>query len=484
MPRTLLLYTLLLSAWFQVNAAVTLKGKAPEYARMTLVVDSYDNLLTRGTQSLGVIQVKPDGSFSATLEIREITHAFVELGKLRAHIYLEPDSTYELVLPPFEPIPDAERFNPFFQPENIQLGILNLSSPNLNEAIQRFDEYYESAFNANGANVVRRQFITLADRMVEWMDSAASGYSHPYFKTYVQYRKAILFSLPRARQIHLVTSRFFSKRPVPYHNPAYFDAIHQIYAGFLPGYLKSVRGKNLAKTLDTSTRFDSACIAFQNDTTYDNPEFSELLLLKSFSDSYYQGTMPKKQVEELIFSAITMASVPENRAIAESLYRKIKYLQPGFPAPEFELQTLKGKSFSLADQKGKFVYLAFMHTHNYACQKDWPALPVIHQHFKRDVLVVVVFTNDNPEEAKRFVAGQKIDFPTLSFQSQQKIVFDYRLKALPAYFLINPEGTLSLSPAPKPDEALEVMLQKTLQDYRNVQYRKDRPKEKSIMDMH
>lgn len=465
------------------SAPVKIHGVAEQYAGMSLVLETYSNFISSRVRPLEVLQVDAKGRFELQMDVEEVTPVFMELGRFRAHLFVEPGADYQVVLPPYEPRPDAERFNPFYQPEDIVLGIVNQPIKNLNQALGELDEHYELLYNKHAIDLVRRQFVRLGDEMMASLDSLQDSFSHPFYLDYLHYRKAVFYALPRSRQMTAVTRAFFANRPVLFNNPAYWDALRSIYNGYLDNYLRSSKGKVLANAFQTTTRFDSLSLAMGSDTLFHNAPFREILLLKYLYDGFYSGQILATRATQLMVDAVETACSPRIRAIAVDLVARINHLRTGSPAPDFVLRNYKGKEVALSDYRGKFVYLAFLHTQNFACLKDLPALDAIYNKFRKDLVVLGVVTNENQDEAEAYFKSNKVAWPVLSFATGQKVVFDYNITALPTYFLINPEGNMVLSPAPKPDEDFNKVFMEVFQAYRIQQIRKERPKEKSIYDL-
>jgi peroxiredoxin len=466
-----------------IASPARVKGKAPQYAGMNLVAEWYDNFISQSVQPIAVIKVDNKGNFDVEIEINEITLIAIELGQFRAYMFLEPATEYTIVLPPNIPRPDSERFNPFFKPEEILIGIVDHRTGNLNNAIDKLDERYEDLYNKNAIDLVRRQYIRLADEMITNLDSVNPNVHNQFYLDYLKYRKAIFYSLPRGRQTNAVTRKYFADSPVLYNNPAYWDAIKAIFAGYLDSYQRTSKGKKFAATMKSTSNFDSLSVALSADTLFRNTEFREILLLKHLYDSYYSGQITIEKATALLDNAATTASNNRIKSISLSLSQKINHLKKGSMAPGFVLRNFKGKEVSLDDYRGKFVYLAFLHTQNYACLKDLPALNAVQERFKKDLVVLGIITNEQQDEAEKYLKANKISWTALPFTFSQKIMFDYNISVLPSYFLINPDGKLVLSPAPKPDESFDKIYIDVNQTYKHQQIRKENPKEKSIYDL-
>lgn len=117
----------------------------------------------------------------------------------------------------------------------------------------------------------------------------------------------------------------------------------------------------------------------------------------------------------------------------------------GHPAPLLSGTTLAGKSFSLASERGHYVYVNFFASWCTPCQQEEPALEdfVFRQsregsHGAR--MVSVVF-NDTVSDARRFVADWGIRWPVVP-DSGGAIANRYGVGSPPMTFLVDPSGTV------------------------------------------
>ena len=122
-------------------------------------------------------------------------------------------------------------------------------------------------------------------------------------------------------------------------------------------------------------------------------------------------------------------------------------LEAGKQAPEFSLNTLDGKKFSLPDalELGP-VILAFFKVSCPTCQY---ALPFVERLYKaygnKNVTLVGVSQNDKKETAA-FVKEYGITFPLLLDDTEKYPVSNaYGLTNVPTAFLISPEGEIDFA---------------------------------------
>lgn len=469
----------------QANASVRMYGVAQDYAGYSLEIYRYADYITHNRELMGVVMVDSAGHFDYSFDVSEITYAFVDLSSYRAHIYIEPDVEYQVALPPFRPRPDADRFNPFYQPEDIELGIVN-STGCLNEAIRNYDVYFSSVYHKNAIDMVRSRNIKKSELVTSLCDSVAAAQhcDHPYFKRYVHYRDVQIFATPRLRSVRGVIGEKFANDSVSYDVPSYWDALGLIGQSFIASYVKTRHGTHLGKSLSYKPiSFGDLSSAMLNDSIFANDDLREAVLLKGIYDGFYTGYFGGGFTDSLLITATNQAKCDRSRKIAFDILQKKNRLKPGTLAPDFVLLDINGKERSLSEMRGKFVYLAFMHTQNYSCMKDIPALSGIQRKYKRDMLVVGIMTDEESDKLGPYFQNKKIEWTVLSYNLMQSVVIDYGVESLPTYFIIDPDGRVAVSPAPAPTENFEEAIAGEMQKYKRQQNRRRPQKERSIYDL-
>ncbi len=119
-------------------------------------------------------------------------------------------------------------------------------------------------------------------------------------------------------------------------------------------------------------------------------------------------------------------------------------LNVGDLAPEFAVKTLDGKTLSLADFKAKFVLLDFWATWCAPCVAEMPTLEAVHKAFAGDprLAMVSLSLDETPSDAATFVKSRKLKWHQACVGPESPIVADYGASAIPATFLIGPDGKI------------------------------------------
>ena len=459
---------------------VTIKGTAKEYAGLSLSLQHITNYISFRSEKMGSFKVGPDGNFSFSTHIDRVTHAFIDMGIIRGFIYLEPGKEYELILPPYMPKKGSDKFNPYFVPQEISIGIKNQDAQKLNREIAGFDEEYNYEFNKNAVEIFNRNNVELTKRLTLRLDSMFPSKENGFFSNYKHFRYAKLFMLSMRRQQSRVIRDFYSLYPVGYENPAYWETFNLMFRNFMSRYFTSRKGDDLKTAFNKGAPFDSLSLILSRDTLYQKDEFREIVLLKGMFDAFYSERYDQNKLIALFKEASEKGSTEYVRQTALSLHKKVTHLRKGTMAPGFTLPSVNGKEKTLSSYRGRFVYLNFCSVDNHNCKKDFQLLDAMSKGMKRDLTIVSVSVDSDTEKTKEFVKAHKYKWDFLLSADSVKIIREYSIKALPTYFLIDPEGKLLLSPAPSPEENFGAVFYEALKKYKYNELRKEHPQEKSI----
>ena len=147
----------------------------------------------------------------------------------------------------------------------------------------------------------------------------------------------------------------------------------------------------------------------------------------------------------------------ENRFSKRSLARsKLKRdgLKAGTFAPEFRLPLLDGGEISLADLRGRPVFLVFSSPHCGPCNTLAPKLEKFHR--KHSELEVVMISRGEPGENREKVKEHGLTFPVV-LQKQWEISRQYAIFASPVAYLIDGGGVITADVAVGVDPILDLM---------------------------
>ncbi len=461
---------------------VKLYGQAPAYSGHHLVFYRYQNFINFQKEALFTMEVDDTGRFAITADLAHTTYVFTDMGQYRAFIYLEPGKQYQLVLPPYGNLAAAQKLNPFFEPELIPLGIANAAAGELNRLIYDFDEAFAYQFDKYAPELFSTQNRTLALTIIDTLENRFPV-GHPFFIRHKTYHYARLLRLAQRRQERQIISEYFSGQPVDFYLPAYWEAFREIFSGFpIPDITGHQEGFASGAKADSSS-FRGLEQALASDTLFTRTDLREAVLIWSLLESFYKKTDSETIILALMEQASREAYSPEIKEVAAVLFHKMTLLRPGTPAPDFELKDLNGMVRTLGEYKGKFVYLNFMHSQDFASQKALNTLSPLARDLKRELEVVTILLDEDEQAAREYINSTlQPGWDILIIDDRSLILEEYDVHAVPAYFLIDPEGKIVLSPSPAPLENFREVFAEQYLKYHRKKQREERPNQRSIFD--
>jgi peroxiredoxin len=455
--KVLLLSLILLTAHVGYSQVAHIRGNAPSYAGDSLTFQTYSDLITYNEEYLEGVRVDKNGNFKGALRVVEPTFVFVILGAQKGYFFAEPGKEYTLMLPPKVPKTEEERLNPFFKEETFQIGISGCPKTDLNYLINVFDENFNDKFNIIAEESFKNKGKVKVDTSAYQLDTIGVKQHNAYFEAYKKYRMGLLKHLTMVYKSKGISDKYFMNQPILYNNPSYMELFNQIYDRFFLFHNGPSKGDNVGSSIGVAslTRLKKV---LSKDSVLKNDQLLELVMLKGIYDGFYEDNFSRKSLLVLLDSLYFSTAIPEHKAIATNIREKVIRLLPGYFPPEIKLYDIKGNLVTLEQFRGKFVYLNFCSVNSYTCLQDFALLEQIYKKYSSKVEIISISTDPDIQDLKHFLSKKPYKWTFLHYGKAPNIINRYDVRAYPTYFLINPKGTMELSPAPNPHEKLEVTL--------------------------
>ncbi len=159
-----------------------------------------------------------------------------------------------------------------------------------------------------------------------------------------------------------------------------------------------------------------------------------------------------EQTEKIADTKDTAGAATEEATdtTSEALAEQEEDQQPLIPAPDFTLTDQYGVTHSLADYRGKIIFLNFWATWCPPCRAEMPDIQALYEKYSQDensdvVILGVAFPDQGDEKdaegIARFLEDNGYTYPVLMDEGAT-LQLPYYITAFPTTFIINPDGNV------------------------------------------
>jgi len=221
------------------------------------------------------------------------------------------------------------------------------------------------------------------------------------------------------------------------------------YINFVNSYVRKLTS-DLLKDNDTTISIDVYNNTFIDivDTLIKNKNIRQEV-------AYYFGKYDFNSLKEPEHSYQKLKSIITNKEylkLIEETYNKIKRIQKGNISPTFEFFDVDSNLVKLEDLKGKIVYIDIWSLWCLPCRKEIPYLEELEAKYKdNDIAFVSICKDDTRTRWRKSIIASELNGIQL-FAPDNNIAFfeDYMVDGVPRYILIDKNGYIIDSDAPRP----------------------------------
>lgn len=136
-----------------------------------------------------------------------------------------------------------------------------------------------------------------------------------------------------------------------------------------------------------------------------------------------------------------MAELTVNRSPEE--YRLITQMETE-GVPDFTLERMDGTPFKLSEQKGKILIVNFWASWCNPCVEEFPSMIKLVEHFKGDVVVVAISTDDDRKDIDTFMKAFGLPKPGFEvvWDKDKEAMAKYGINKIPESFLVGADFKL------------------------------------------
>ncbi|WP_052823507.1 TlpA family protein disulfide reductase [Neotamlana sedimentorum] len=165
-----------------------------------------------------------------------------------------------------------------------------------------------------------------------------------------------------------------------------------------------------------------------------------------------------KEKNQLVDMYMKLSTNKLHKEKINLLFDELQSLNPGNPSPVFvDYQNHKGGKTSLADLKGKYVYIDVWATWCAPCKYEIPFLKKIEEKYKdRNIHFVSISADKQKDKEKwvKMVSDENLSGIQLITDNgfNTSFIKDFKITGIPQFILLDPEGNIVEAKAPRPSD--------------------------------
>jgi peroxiredoxin len=452
MPKQILILFLFLYSSL-TTFATTIKGNHQEYSGRQLKFFQYSDAVTQEKSLLFTLKINADGNFSTDIDVEKTTFVFTEFGIYRGMLFLEPDKTIELLLPPFREKSFADSKNPYFQPLEFWFATKNGNA--LNDLVSKFDSKLNELADRYFNQLYFSQSKAVFDSLQHMLENEFGGVTSSVFT----WHKKLKLKAVEADAFRLEPEKIspvfqgFDLQVIDH--PAFIQLFEKTFANRLSFEARVLEGNEIRQAV-ASENIPVLKRLLQEKYKVTGL-VADLALLKMLHDAFYSGDFAQNDILKLVGSPTFRQHADSAiRETAKNVLEKLKFLKKGNLAPVICLKNTDGHRVCTDEttEEKKFKYLIFADTEMIVCREHLKYLTRTEEQFQKHLEIIVVLRKTDLIEMKMFLDKENI--PGIHLVDENgEFIEKYRIKSFPTCFLLNEDHEVVFQQAKAPLDGFE-----------------------------
>lgn len=458
MKTILLFFALYLIPYtYCFSQIVTIKGKADSIylsSANRIYAYTHDDYISYREKELSNSTIDAKGNFNLSFFVSTPTYIFLMVDNAKAEMVTEPNKTYEINFL----AKDSDAVNTLSMAVPVEIKFNNSNETELNFLMADFTSRYEAFLEYHRPLIAKKNAAMFGniDTMKTLTKKKYSVYNNPYLNNYIEYTFASLEESISLRGNEKVFQNYISGKSFRPSNYDYMSFFNQFYSAVASSFMSNPN----TQTEIGKQNFSSLMDYFKQNKFLTNDTIRESVVLKSLAESSRYPAIKINSVLAILEQAGKQCKAEENRRSAENLNKKLSVMNIGKPAPQFSFQDVNGKSVSLSDFKGKYVYLNFWASWCSFCTQEMTLIPELKKMYGSKITFVSISVDKKSDAMKNFLQkNPTLDWTFLYCENYKKAKEEFNVLTVPTYYLIDPKGNVFKSPADKPQDIEPTFIQ-------------------------
>ena len=436
------------------STETVIKGKVSGFDQKKIKIGKYKNYITNDKEWFESTLIS-EGAFNITFSLEETTQILLKIEDKETSFFAESGKVYNLKLSYDAVANRGQAFNKF-----LDLKFPFPQTGETNQLIKKFNNDYQELFAAHYKRIAIKGAVKETNEFIQKWKKNEEVKSNPFVNEYVTYSIANLEDIRGMSDEQLFES-YLKNQPILYHQKEYINFFKQLYREDLNQLLLKKDGKELLKTILLEENYKQALKEIKKIKEINDPALAELYLLYGFFDIYHKKVMKKESILNMLKQASESGETPNNKDIAKNMIKVFEKMNRSKEAPDFNLKNTLSAEKSLADFKGKPIYLNFWSNTSIPSLRELKVIQRLEEKYGDKIQFVSINLDDDTSINQNVKKNNAYNWTFLHFGGDYELIEKYQVTVTPTYFLINDTGIIIKAFAEGPVEIEETLYRLT-----------------------
>ncbi|MGM0572900.1 MAG: TlpA family protein disulfide reductase [Bacteroidota bacterium] len=450
---------MILSATAFGASAVRIEGSFPGAEGQEIRLMAYRDYLSLRTEEIDAQEIDQHGTFVFEVDIERPRLLFFRVIHSRNFFYVSPGNSYMVE---YEQLDfsggNGRRPSPLRQHFPMTINKTAGEHEDLNSLISEFDDLVADYLRTHVAGRSRANHQRSLERFRMEAASEFADIDDAFFQQYIHYRIANIQRSLNTKSFHALASEYILDEPVRYYHPQYMEFFRNLFDSYIFTAASSIGMGNLEAAVNRHGDVHALMDTLGRDTILLHERYRELVMLNGLKKMTGMKDFEEEQVAEVLRQASEYGRFEQHRMIADNILYRHRLLKPGTSPPPLNLVDSRGDTVRIDDFRGRYLYLFFWAGWSQTSMAELAPMTQLAEEAGDNIQLLGVLIDHQPETTEGLLQNDELPFALYHIAGDYRLLDRYRLRTVPYYLLIDPEGKIVAAPFKAPSEgALETL---------------------------
>lgn len=320
----------------------------------------------------------------------------------------------------------------------------------LNRHIRYLNNMVADYLETHVAGTVRLDHRHSLQAFASRLEDAARQTGDPFAGTHARYYLAYLERTLNTKGFGTLVNTYLVDDPVHYHHPMYMDFLQTMFDSYLFAGSPSFGFRDLQEAVNRQGSYRALMNTLGKDPVFADEVFRELVMLTGLQKMTDLEGFDADGVLDILRQVREQGKHGRHRQIATNILAQQTAHRPGFSAPALSLSGDEKHGLSLQEYRGQYLYLFFWAGWCPVSMAETGPMTTLAKSLPDDVALLGVLVDRDSRYMPEWYDTDEPPFRLVHFGGDYRLLDRYRVRTIPQYFLIDPQGRIAASPFSSP----------------------------------